>query len=94
MYKEVIQMLHVLDEKVIRSAENIENEYRDCKYVLTNYTNLENPEGYLYCVSTSDDSFDEICRIANQFSKDNVPSILMGSYNNGGGLGVQYEIKR
>ena len=87
-------MFQVLDERELRTMDSIEKEYADSKYVMTNYTNLENPEGYLYCVSTSEDSFDEICRVANQLSRDNVPCILMGSYNNGGGLGLQYEVKR
>ena len=86
-------MLNILDEKNIRTVDSIEKEYKNCNFIITYYTNLENPSGYLYCVSTSDDSYNEICKIANDFAKKNIPSILMGSYNNGGSLGVQYEIK-
>lgn len=86
-------MLQVLDEKELRSADSIEEEYQDCKYLITNYTSLEDPSGYLYCVSTSNDSYHEICKIKNDFARKQVPCMLMGSYNNGGGFGVQYEIK-
>ena len=86
-------MLNILDEKEIRTSESIENEYKHCKFILTDYSGLENPSGRLYCVSTSDESYREICRIANQFARQNIPSILMGSYDNGGGPGVQYEVE-
>ena len=86
-------MLKMLDEKVKRTPEDIEKEYKYCKYiiVLNDFDNLQDPEGYLYCVSTSQDSFHDICVIAHRLAKDRVPCILMGSYDNWGDFGVQYE---
>ena len=40
-------MLNILDEKEIRTSESIENEYKHCKFILTDYSGLENPSGRL-----------------------------------------------
>ena len=85
-------MLRVLDEKIARTPEDIENEYRNCKYVLVNYGDIQNPKGFLYCVSDSKDSFREICEIADDIADKGIPCMLSGSYNNGGAIGVQYEM--
>ena len=86
-------MFTVLDETRKRSPEDIEMEYPDCKYLLINFGDIQNPMGNLYCVSTSDDSFTEICEAADSFTDRGIPCMLSGSYNNGGAFGVQYEIK-
>ncbi|MBQ6734328.1 MAG: hypothetical protein IJR00_05390 [Lachnospiraceae bacterium] len=86
-------MLQILDEKELRSADSIEDEYKNCKYILIGFNSVEDPTGYLYCVSTSDESYHDICSIKNDFARRRIPCMLRGSYNNGGGLGVQYEIK-
>ncbi|MBR0092391.1 MAG: hypothetical protein IJP92_11895 [Lachnospiraceae bacterium] len=86
-------MLQILDEKERRTTDSIENQYKDCKYILTNYTDLEEPEGYLYCVSSSDDSFTELFDVADRLEDAHIPFIIMGSYNRGGAPFIQYEIK-
>lgn len=86
-------MITVLDEAGKKTHEEIETEYPNSKYILINYGDIQNPLGNLYCVSQSDESFNEICRIADEFSRNGVPCMLSGSYNNGGAFGVQYEIE-
>ncbi len=87
------RMYTVLDEKVIKTPEIIELEYPNCKYLLVNYDDIQNPKGNLYSVSFSLESFRQICEAADEFSSRGIPCILAGSYNNGGAFGVQYEIK-
>ena len=85
-------MLKVLNENIIRTEKSIEDEYGSCMYILTDYNNLQNPEGYLYCVSTSRDSYHDICREANRLEDQDVPCILAGKYADAVGPGLVYEI--
>ncbi len=85
-------MLKILDEKKPRSPEDVEKEFKNCKYILINYGDIQNPKGFLYCVSQSNDSFDEICQTAYEITKSGKQCILLGSYDNGGAVGVQYEV--
>lgn len=50
-------------------------------------------EGYLYCVSTSDDSYDELIDERDRLEDSGKICVLGGNYNNGGAVGVQYEVK-
>ncbi|MBR1633780.1 MAG: hypothetical protein IJ682_01820 [Lachnospiraceae bacterium] len=85
-------MLIILEEKKKRTPENVEKDYKNCKYIMTDFGDIQAPNGYLDSVSESEESFDEICRRAYLFSKQGRQCILLGTYNNGGGIGVQYEI--
>ena len=91
-FTETDDMLQILDEKTARTPENIEKEYKNCKYIITDYGDLQNPNGFLYCVSSSSDSFDEITRKMYEMTKTGIQCMLLGSYNNGGAVGVQYEV--
>ena len=55
-------MLKILNEKVLKSDMEIRHLYKDSKYVyiIDSYDKVVDDEGYLYCVSTSDDSYDEL----------------------------------
>ena len=86
-------MLKILDEKITKTPENIEAEYPNVKYILLNFGDIQSPLGNLYCISTTSDSFREICKIADDFSARGIPCMLSGSYNNGGAFGVQYEVE-
>lgn len=79
-------MLQILDEKQKRSLLSIENEYPNCKLLLRDFTddNEGTIEGYLYAISTSIDSYQEICDLRRELNKSNRNSIVFGSYNNGG----------
>ena len=87
-------MFTVLNESVTKTPEAIEKEYPNSKYILLNYGDIQNPRGNLYCVSTSSDSYRQICEAADEFSSRGIPCMLAGSYNNGGAFGVQYEIDK
>lgn len=84
-------MLMILNEKVKRTPMDIEAQYPNCKYLLTgiDINDLQNISGYLYAVSTDIDSFSELCDYSHEFKY----SCVMGSYNNGGAIGVQYVYK-
>ena len=86
-------MLKILNEDTLRTPGDIESEYSNSKYILLNYGDIQNPKGFLYCVSGSADSFDDISREIYNLTKEGKQCILLGSYDNGGAVGVQYEIK-
>ena len=49
--------------------------------------------GYLYCVSTSDDSCLELIHERDRLEDGGKICVLGGSYNNKGAVGVQYEFE-
>lgn len=89
-------MLKILDEKVLKTDGEIEEQYKDCKYVYTidSYDNIVDDGGYLYCVSTSDDSYMELIHERDRLEDEGKICVLGGSYNNGGAVGVQYEYRK
>ena len=88
-------MLKILDEKVLKTDEEIRKLYKDCKYlyIIDSYDKAVDDEGYLYCVSTSDESYMELVGTRDRLEDDGKICVMRGSYNNGGAVGVQYEFK-
>lgn len=88
-------MLKILDEKVLKTDNEIEELYKDCKYItiIDSYDKIADNDGYLYCVSTSDDSYMELIRERERLENEGKICVLGGSYNNGGAVGVQYEYR-
>lgn len=88
-------MLMILDEKILRSDDEIEEQYKDCKYlyIIDGYERLKDHNGYLYCVSTSEESYTDLYRMRNKLRDKGKICVVSGSYNNGGAVGVQYEYK-
>ena len=62
-------------------------------YIIDSYDKTVDDEGYLYCVSTSDDSYMELIDERDRLEDNGKICVLGGSYNNGGAVGVQYEYK-
>ena len=79
----------------MKNDYEIEQQYKDCKYlyIIDSYDKIVDHNGYLYCVSTSDDSFDELIDERDRLEEEGRICVLGGSYNNGGAIGVQYEYK-
>ncbi|MBO4266578.1 MAG: hypothetical protein J5910_05245 [Lachnospiraceae bacterium] len=85
-------MLQILDEKVERTEESIEQQYKGCMFIIINYTDLQNPRGNLYCISTKRDSYHDICKKADELESEGVPCILAGNYADTVGPGLVYEM--
>lgn len=88
-------MLKILDEKVLRTDDEIEDLYKDCKYlcIIDSYDKIGDNNGYLYCVSTSKDSYDQLYETRDHLLEEGKCCVVGGSYNDGGAIGVQYEYK-
>ena len=89
-------MLQILDEKVLKKDMEIESQYKDCKYlyVIDSYEKLADEEGYLYCISTSEDSYKQLYQVRDRLQKEGKICVVGGSNNNGYAIGVQYEYAR
>ncbi|MDE7266795.1 MAG: hypothetical protein K2N89_04955 [Lachnospiraceae bacterium] len=87
-------MLKILDEKVKTSCYDMADRYPDCRYlyIVDSLDELIEHEGYLYCVSDSNDSFSELVDEECKLREQGILCVHAGSYNNGGGIGVQYEV--
>ena len=88
-------MLKILNEKILRTDDEIEDQYKDCKYlyIIDSYDKFLDHSGYLYCISTSEDSYEELYETRDKLRDEGKLCVVGGSYNNGGAIGVQYEYK-
>lgn len=44
-------------------------------------------------VSDNDESFDDLCSEDRKLRSQGVQTVIAGSYENGGAIGVQYEVR-
>lgn len=88
-------MLKILDEKILRTDDEIERMYKNCKYlcIIDSFDKIADNDGYLYCISTSEDSLKLLIKERDRLQEEGKCCIIGGSYNNGGAIGVQYEYK-
>ena len=89
----VRELLKILNEKEKRTEEDVEKQYKGCMFILSHYTDLQNPQGYLYCISTARDSYHDICRKADELEQEGIPCILSGNYADTIGPGLVYEME-
>lgn len=79
----------------MKTDDEIENLYKNCKYlcIIDGYDKLADNNGYLYCVSTSAESFQQLIDERDRLQKEGKCCVIGGSYNDGGAIGVQYEFE-
>lgn len=82
-------MLQILDEKILRTDDEIESMYKDCKYIsiVDSYDRIADNNGYLYCISTSHESFTQLISESNKLREQGKCCVIGGSYNDGGAIG-------
>lgn len=85
-------MIKVLDEHVRRTMEDIETEYPDYKYLLTDIEDNDTITGFLYCISDTVADLEELCDLGREFTGQGRLSVVMGTVKDGGAIGVQYEV--
>lgn len=85
-------MLILIKSDKLQTPKSIEQEYPHCKFLFTDFTDVNDMIGHLYAVSETKDSFREICELADKLTDEGVCSIVMGEYGDGGmKIGVQRE---
>lgn len=86
--------LVVLDEKIKSKYEELRERFPNSKYLLLDFEDgLDTIEGLLYCVSKEPETYKDICNMCNQFSREGRRAVVLGDYNRGGMVGVQYEVR-
>lgn len=60
-------------------------------FVVEDMSDLANIRGYIAFVSSSSDTYNELIRVFNEYKKHQ-QAMIIGSYENGGAVGVQYEM--
>lgn len=86
-------MLKVINDKRIISLDMARNEYPKTKkiFVITDMSNFADIKGYLYMISEDNNSFQDLCSENLKLCDEGIQTIIIGSYENGGAIGVQYE---
>ncbi|MBR1738110.1 MAG: hypothetical protein IJ736_14040 [Firmicutes bacterium] len=89
-------MLRILDCEEVVHLNSIRDNYPDSKilFLITDMSDMSDIKGKVYAVSESRESFDEICELSTRLLKEkSTQNVLIGNYKNGGGIGVQFEVK-
>ncbi len=84
-------MLKRLNRDYKQSAEEIEQEFVNCKYLVL-MDNCTEEKGYLIAISTDSSSFDALFSITNEYPKGTV-FLKGGIYEDGMATGIQHVVE-
>ena len=76
-------MLTMINGTKWETPEEIETRYPHCKYLLTDFTDLNNLRGHLYAVSEDQDSFLPLCELSDRLMDEGIVCCIMGEYKEG-----------
>ena len=87
-------MLSMINGREIETPKEIESRYPKCKYILTDFTDLNDIRGHLYAVSDDAGTFNELCGLSDELADNGVNCCILGEYAEGGMIGVLREAGR
>lgn len=74
-------MIKVLNENRIRICDDILQEYPNCCCLIIDYEEGSVfRTGRLYCVSSTPDTYEDICSMCEEFKKRDISCTILGSY--------------
>ena len=87
-------MLRSVEERRIVTLDDARAELPRTKklFIITDMADISNVKGYIRAVSEDSSSFAELLKLDRAMQKEGLQTMLVGSYENGGGIGVQYEL--
>lgn len=87
-------MLKRTNSKQIVTLSSVNSKYTKAKviFVITDKKDMSNIKGRVYAISKDNSSFTELCEESERLNKTGVVNLITGTYGNGGGIGVQYEV--
>ena len=87
-------MLEKIDDKTILSVNAARSKYRRCKvlFIITDMSDMSDIQGYVFMVSRGNSTFKDLRNENAKLKHDGFQTIILGSYENGGAIGVQYEL--
>lgn len=84
-------MLDIIKSTIPMTVEAARRKYTSSKVIiLLNNTDTTNLSGILYAISNDESSFQELCKESDRLRKLGKQNIIVGTYNNGGVVGVQH----
>ena len=83
-------MYKIFKDNTIVSEQEVRKKYPNSMYILKNVEDVNNVRGILIAVSTSRDSYRDICILRKELADSKIDCTLLGSYN-GGRIGVLNE---
>ena len=83
-------MYKIFKDNTIVSEQEVRKKYPNSMYILKNVEDVNNVRGILIAVSTSRDSYRDICILRKKLADSKIDCALLGSYN-GGRIGVLNE---
>ena len=88
-------MLRKINKPNIITLNEARKQYPQSKliFIVEDMSDMSNIKGIVFMVSDSDESYDELCEEEEKLLRDGKQTMIVGSYENGGAVGVQYEIR-
>ena len=89
-------MLKRIDNNRILSLNSAREQYPKSKilFLITDMSDMSDIQGTVFMVSDDNTSFNELCDENDKLKEQGKQTIIIGSYENGGGIGVQYELQQ
>ena len=89
-------MLKKVDNNRILSLNSAREQYPKSKilFLITDMSDMSDIQGTVFMVSDDNTSFNELCDENDKLKDQGKQTIIIGSYENGGGIGVQYELQQ
>ena len=88
-------MLKRINDNTVLSLGAARARYPKSKiiFAITDMSDMSDIKGNVVMVSDNDESFDDLCSEDRKLRSQGVQTVIAGSYENGGAIGVQYEIR-
>ena len=88
-------MLKKISGNQILSLNTAREQYPKSKilFLITDMSDMSDIKGTVFMVSEDGTSFNELCHENDILKDQGQQTIIIGSYENGGGIGVQYELQ-
>ncbi len=89
-------MLKKVDNSEVLSLNAARNQYPKSKvlFLISDMSDMSDIQGTIFMVSEDNSSFSELCDENDRLKEQGKQTIIIGSYENGGGIGVQYELQQ
>ena len=87
-------MLKRVQNGQVLSLNTAREQYPKSKvlFLVSDMSDMSDIKGSVFMVSEDDSSFNELCNENDKLRNQGKQTIIIGSYENGGGIGVQYEL--
>ena len=88
-------MLKRIDDNRILSLNIAREQYPKSKvlFLISDMSNMSDIKGTVFMISEDGTSFNALCDENDRLREQGKQTIIIGSYENGGGIGVQYEVQ-